>query len=183
MNRLREEMFRYYSMQLAGVVFQACSIDHSDISPFRIDDLRAARNSLSQNPPSNRTVPRCDLHSAVCGHAETEAVVLAAELRRASYPTLTAPPPAPKFSFSINCRASCRRSCFWYCRGLTPVSALKCCRKVDGLMCAIRQIVPVQRLYEVLLEPGDGVPYLAGWGPGDDRCRSCGPCEPVSGRW
>ena len=36
-------------------------------------------------------------------------------------------------------------------------------------MCAIRQIVPVQRLYEVLLEPGDGVRYLAGWGPGDDQ--------------
>ena len=35
-------------------------------------------------------------------------------------------------------------------------------------MCAIRQIVPVQ-LYEVLLEPGDGVRYLAGWGPGDDQ--------------
>jgi len=48
LNRLREEMFRYYSMQLAGIAFQACSIDHSDISPFRINDLRAARNSLSQ---------------------------------------------------------------------------------------------------------------------------------------
>ena len=40
MNRLREEMFRYHSMQLAGFVFQACSIDHSDISPFRINNLR-----------------------------------------------------------------------------------------------------------------------------------------------
>ena len=57
---------------VAGVDFQACSIDHSDISPFRINDLRAARNSLSQNPPSNGPVPRCDLHSAVCGHGETE---------------------------------------------------------------------------------------------------------------
>ena len=34
---------------------------------------------------------------------------------------------------------------------------------------AIRQIVPVQRLYEVLLEPGDGVRNLAAWGPGDDQ--------------
>ena len=28
-------------MPLAHFVFQACSIDHSDISPFRINDLRA----------------------------------------------------------------------------------------------------------------------------------------------
>ena len=27
-------------MQLAGVVFQACSFNHSDISPFRINNLR-----------------------------------------------------------------------------------------------------------------------------------------------
>ena len=33
LNRLREEMFRYHSVQLAGVVFQACSFNHSDISP------------------------------------------------------------------------------------------------------------------------------------------------------
>ena len=31
--------------------FQACSIDHSDISPFRINELRAARTSVAQNPP------------------------------------------------------------------------------------------------------------------------------------
>ncbi len=37
-------------MQLAGVVFQACSIDHSDISPFRINDLRTVRNSVAKNP-------------------------------------------------------------------------------------------------------------------------------------
>src|SRR5437762_14135786 len=34
LNRLREEMFRYRSMRLAGIVFQACSINHSDISPL-----------------------------------------------------------------------------------------------------------------------------------------------------
>jgi hypothetical protein len=33
LNRLCEEMFRCCSMQLAGVVFQACSFNHSDISP------------------------------------------------------------------------------------------------------------------------------------------------------
>src|SRR6476469_10397357 len=62
LNRLREEMFRYYSMQLAGIVFQACSIDHSDISPFKINDLRAVWNSVAQNPPSNRTVQRSGLY-------------------------------------------------------------------------------------------------------------------------
>ena len=36
-------------MQLAGIVFQACSIDHSDISPFRINDLRAVRDQIAQN--------------------------------------------------------------------------------------------------------------------------------------
>jgi hypothetical protein len=30
---VREEVFPYPSMQLAGVVFQACSFNHSDISP------------------------------------------------------------------------------------------------------------------------------------------------------
>ena len=39
-------------MRLTRVAFQACSIDHSDISPFRINDLRAARIRISQNPPS-----------------------------------------------------------------------------------------------------------------------------------
>ena len=31
---------------------------HSDISPFRINDLRAVQNSVAQNPPSNPDVPR-----------------------------------------------------------------------------------------------------------------------------
>ena len=38
-------------MLLARFVFQACSIDHSDISPFRINDLRAAWNRIAQNLP------------------------------------------------------------------------------------------------------------------------------------
>ena len=52
-------------MQLAGFVFQACSIDHSDISPFRINHLRAVWNSVTQNPPSNASVRGCGLNSAV----------------------------------------------------------------------------------------------------------------------
>ena len=31
----------YHSERLAGFAFQACSFNHSDISPFRINDLRA----------------------------------------------------------------------------------------------------------------------------------------------
>ena len=46
MNRLREEMLQYDSVQLAGVVFQACLIDRSSISPLRINSLRAVGNSV-----------------------------------------------------------------------------------------------------------------------------------------
>jgi len=37
---------------VSGVDFQACSFNHSDISPFRINELRAVWNSVAQNPPS-----------------------------------------------------------------------------------------------------------------------------------
>ena len=40
------------SARAAGVNFQACLIDRSSISPFRINDLRTAWNSVAQNPPS-----------------------------------------------------------------------------------------------------------------------------------
>ena len=46
LNRLREEVCPYHSVQLAGIAFQACSIDHSDISPFRINELRPLTNRL-----------------------------------------------------------------------------------------------------------------------------------------
>ena len=38
-------------MPLTDFDFQACSLNHSDISPFRINDLRAVRHSVAQNPP------------------------------------------------------------------------------------------------------------------------------------
>jgi hypothetical protein len=50
--------------------FQACSFNHSDISPFRINKLRAASHSVAQNPPSNLADPRCNLPSAVYGRAD-----------------------------------------------------------------------------------------------------------------
>src|SRR6185295_13513589 len=36
------------SARARGINFQACSIDHSDISPLRIKHLRTARNSVTQ---------------------------------------------------------------------------------------------------------------------------------------
>jgi hypothetical protein len=36
-------------------------------------------------------------------------------------------------------------------------------------VCPIRQVVPVQRLNEVLLEPGDGLRNLLARGPGRDE--------------
>src|SRR3954451_10213516 len=47
--------------------FQACSIDHSDISPFRINHLRAVWNSVAQNLPSIPPVPPCNLDSTTYG--------------------------------------------------------------------------------------------------------------------
>jgi hypothetical protein len=52
---------------LARFAFQACSIDHSDISPFRINDLRAVRNSVAQNAPSIPPVPPCNFDSTAYG--------------------------------------------------------------------------------------------------------------------
>ena len=36
-------------MSLEEFVFQACSFNHSDISPFRINHLQAVLDSLTQN--------------------------------------------------------------------------------------------------------------------------------------
>jgi hypothetical protein len=61
LNRLRNEMFRYRLVSVAEIAFQACSIDHSDISPFRINHLRAVWNSVAQNPPSDLIVAQSNL--------------------------------------------------------------------------------------------------------------------------
>jgi hypothetical protein len=37
----RDKVFRCRSVSLAGIDFQACSFNHSDISPFRIKELRS----------------------------------------------------------------------------------------------------------------------------------------------
>ena len=35
LTRLREEVFQQHSVSVAGINFQACSFNHSDISPFK----------------------------------------------------------------------------------------------------------------------------------------------------
>jgi hypothetical protein len=62
-----ENVIRDVSALLERSAFQACSIDHSDISPFRINGLRAARKQIITqwlHPPS---FLRWDLDSAVYG--------------------------------------------------------------------------------------------------------------------
>jgi hypothetical protein len=43
---LREEMFPYRSVSVAGFVFQASAFNHSAISPFRINHLRSGHGEL-----------------------------------------------------------------------------------------------------------------------------------------
>ena len=47
---------------------------------------------------------------------------------------------------------------------------------------AIRQVVPMERLNEVLLEPGDGLRDLPARGPRGDEAPELWPCGPVSRR-
>ena len=35
LKRLCEEVFQYHSVNVAEIAFQACSFNHSDISPFK----------------------------------------------------------------------------------------------------------------------------------------------------
>jgi hypothetical protein len=42
---------------LARFAFQACSFNHSDISPFRINELQEVWNSVAQNLPSRTSDP------------------------------------------------------------------------------------------------------------------------------
>ena len=57
-------------MSLARFAFQACLIDRSSISPFRIKQLRTVLNSLAQTAPSNPRHLLCDLGSSVYGPAD-----------------------------------------------------------------------------------------------------------------
>jgi hypothetical protein len=58
------------SARANGINFQACLIDRSSISPFRIKHLRTVWDSLAQNAPSNPRRPLCDLESSVYGPAD-----------------------------------------------------------------------------------------------------------------
>ena len=58
LNRLRDEVFRCRSVSLAGVAFQACLIDHSDISPFRINNLQHRLKDDCGDCDTSPNVPR-----------------------------------------------------------------------------------------------------------------------------
>ena len=49
LNRLREEVIQHHSVSIAGFVFQACLIDRSSISPFRINQLQRRRPEANLN--------------------------------------------------------------------------------------------------------------------------------------
>jgi hypothetical protein len=61
--------FRCASARAAGTNFQACSIDHSDISPFRINDLRAGRDqNIAKLPFTHIHLTSCVV-PIICRHA------------------------------------------------------------------------------------------------------------------
>ena len=60
--------------------FQACSIDHADISPFRINKLRAVLNSVAQNPPSRISDSICPLVPIVCRRARFNESAIVSDL-------------------------------------------------------------------------------------------------------
>jgi len=60
-------------MSVTRFAFQACSIDHSDISPFRINKLQAVWNRVVQNLPSRIFDLRCRVGPIVCEHAHGDA--------------------------------------------------------------------------------------------------------------
>jgi hypothetical protein len=62
--------FRCASARASGINFQACSFNHSDISPFRINELQSVRNSVAQNLPSRTSDPRCRVDPVVCRYAQ-----------------------------------------------------------------------------------------------------------------
>ena len=65
--------FRCASARAGGVDFQACSIDHSDISPFKINDLRAVWSSVAQNLASRVFDLGSPVLSGVCRHRRGDA--------------------------------------------------------------------------------------------------------------
>jgi hypothetical protein len=66
-------VLRYVSTWLQRIAFQACAIDHSAISPFKINDLRAAWIRIAQNPPSGISDLRC--RTVPMGYGDAREVV------------------------------------------------------------------------------------------------------------
>jgi hypothetical protein len=66
---VRIEVSEYSSAFLARFVFQACLIDRSSISPFRINELRTVVETLSHTPAR-----RVSFHQIPCGFNELHAI-------------------------------------------------------------------------------------------------------------
>jgi hypothetical protein len=73
---MRWEVFRYRSVSLAKTVIQACSFNHSDISPFTINDLRLRNDREGANCVRPPNVPR-----SLTGHSSIAAPLLLARRR------------------------------------------------------------------------------------------------------
>jgi hypothetical protein len=55
---MRERVFWCQSVSVTRVAFQACSIDHSDVSPFRINNLRSRVEGDGRDCDKSSNVPR-----------------------------------------------------------------------------------------------------------------------------
>ena len=60
---LRDEVSQRCLELLAAMAFQACSFNHSDISPFRINGLRSIRQTLSHTPATSEVFLGSSLQS------------------------------------------------------------------------------------------------------------------------
>ena len=56
LNGMREEVFRYHSVSVAGFAFQACSFNHSDISPCKWNQQFTGRAGIRAKPNCDVTV-------------------------------------------------------------------------------------------------------------------------------
>ena len=97
LNRLREEVFQYHSVCVARTAFQACSIDHSDISPFRINDLQSRVDQDSADCDKSSNVPR-----SLTGFSSIAAP--AKRPRRVNPAKLKGREPASKSAYTMVCK-------------------------------------------------------------------------------
>ena len=117
---------------------------------------------------SNRRLPHA--RDIALGRRSEQATVLATELRRAFVPH------TPAGTARVEVLVQHQLPRFLQTQLLLVLQRAHASQGAEMLqegrgahVRAIRQIVPVQRLREVLLEPGDRLRNLLAWGPGDDE--------------